>query len=226
MKHHIIEWGWFAFLMLAASVYAVATNNDLFSSSVLLSGTACVALIAMGRRAGYLIGLYNSGAYAWIAWQNGLFGEVGLNLAFYLPTGIIGFIMWSRRMTEDHVVQMRALTWRGRAITAALCVAATGLLGVALSRIDGQNTPYVDAATNVLSVIATFLMMWRFKEQWALYFALNVLTIIMWVLRYLDGGANGDSMIVMWSLFLANSMFGWWRWSRGSRQQSPQGAIQ
>ena len=215
MKHRF-EWTWVSLLCAIALVFAFATAADPFSSSVLLSGTACVALTAIGRREGYLVGLYNSGAYAWLAQQNGLFGEVWLNLAFYLPTGVIGYLMWSRRLDAEHVVTMRSLAWPGRGVTAALCAVGTLGLGWGLSHVAGQNTPYIDAATNVLSVVATFLMMWRYREQWALYFALNVLSVVMWVLRWLADGAAGDAMVVMWSLYLANSVFGWWCWSRGA----------
>lgn len=69
----------------------------------------------------------------------------------------------------------------------------------------------------MLSIVATFLMMWRFKEQWALYILLNVVTIAMWIVRFRAGGAAGDLMILMWSLFLLNSLFGFWRWHVGSK---------
>jgi nicotinamide mononucleotide transporter len=214
------RWGWVWLLLLTttAAGYCLITRSDLLPASVLLSGTICVALIALGRREGYLIGLYNSLAYAWIAWQNGLFGEVWLNLAFYLPTGIIGYLMWSRRQADDRIVLMRALHRRGWLLTLGICLVGTAALGWGLGRIATQNTPYIDAATNVLSVVATILMMWRYREQWVLYFALNALSIIMWILRWVQDGTAGDAMVVMWSLFLINSVAGWWRWSRGCHQ--------
>jgi nicotinamide mononucleotide transporter len=141
---------------------------------------------------------------------------VGLNLLFFVPTGIIGFFMWKRHAV-DHVVRMRSLSRQARlACFVGTFVAVLGL-GWILGKIPSQNTPYVDASTNVLSVIATFLMMWRFKEQWILYMTLNVITIVMWVLRWQAEGEAGDLMVLMWVLFLANSIFGYWRWSRGAR---------
>jgi nicotinamide mononucleotide transporter len=76
----------------------------------------------------------------------------------------------------------------------------------------------------VLSVVATFLMMWRYKEQWLLYILLNIVTIGMWFLRFRAGGAAGDLMILMWSLFLLNALFGYWRWhvgTKGARVANP-----
>lgn len=216
--HKRFAWGWVALLGLTSAMYATATGAGLFVGSVLISGALCVALTAIGRREGYLVGLYNSAGYALIAWQNGLYGEVWLNLAFYIPTGIVGFLMWSRRLDADAVVAMRALRLPGVAITAAICAAGIAGLGWLLARIPTQNTPYVDAATNVLAVVATVLTMLRYRDQWLVYFALNALSIVMWALRWAAEGVASDAMVVMWTLFLLNSAFGWWRWNRGSRQ--------
>jgi hypothetical protein len=35
----------------------------------------------------------------------------------------------------------------------------------------------------------------------------------------MDGGAAGDLMVLMWSLYLLNSLFGYWRWHIGEQQQ-------
>ncbi len=212
-----IDIAWLTILGVLALCFCIATRSSVFSSSVLMAGVLCVVLIAIGRKEGYLIGLYNSSAYAWIAYQNGLFGEVSLNLLFFIPTGIIGFFMWKRNMAGS-VVSMRRLTGKGRIGILVACFISISVLGRLLGKIPGQNTPYVDASTNVLSIIATFLMMWRYKEQWILYMLLNVISVIMWVLRWMEEGVAGDLMILMWSLYLANSIFGYWRWSKGIKK--------
>ncbi|MCB9655354.1 MAG: nicotinamide mononucleotide transporter [Deltaproteobacteria bacterium] len=105
-------------------------------------------------------------------------------------------------------MDMRALGTRARIVVGVLCVIATSGLGWLLQMNPSQNTPFVDAATNVLSVIATLLMMGRYKEQWALYILLNVLSIGMWWQRYAAGGENHRSL-------------GWARWVRGYAGNSP-----
>ena len=180
--------------------------------------------VAVGRREGYLFGLYNSLSYSILAYGNGLFGEVYLNLMFFLPTGVIGYVMWSRHTRQDRTVEMRQLGWSQRFAVVAICIACTVVLGLVLGRNPLQNTPFIDATTNVLSVVATFLMMWRYREQWLLYILINVVTIFMWYLRFRAGGEAGDLMIVMWSLFLLNSLFGYWRWhtdTKVARKLSP-----
>ena len=212
-----LDRAWLAFLVIAGSVLSTFLAVSVFDATVSLSGILCVGLIAIGRREGYLIGLYNSLSYSVLAYGNGLFGEVYLNLLFFVPTGVIGYVMWSRHTRQDNTVEMRQLGWPQRLTVATICVACTVGLGLLLGLNTRQNTPFIDATTNVLSVVATFLMMWRYKEQWLLYILLNIVTIGMWFLRFRAGSATGDLMILMWSLFLLNSLFGYWRWDVGPK---------
>ncbi|MDP3957091.1 MAG: nicotinamide riboside transporter PnuC [bacterium] len=209
---------WMAFLVVAGTALSVALATTVFDMSVSLSGILCVGLIAIGRREGYLIGLYNSLSYSILAYGNGLYGEVYLNLLFFVPTGVIGYIIWRRYTMQDKTVVMRQLRWLQRSVVAAICIVGTLGLGVLLSLNPRQNTPFVDATTNVLSVVATFLMMWRYKEQWLLYIVLNIVTIVMWMLRFTAGGEAGDLMVLMWSIFLLNAIFGFWRWHTGAKK--------
>ena len=217
---------WLSLLTIVGGILSAVLAKSIFDLSIFFSGLLCVGLISIGRREGYLIGLYNSLSYSILAYGNGLYGEVYLNLLFFVPTGIAGYIMWQQHMTPEKTVVMRQLNWPRRGITGALCCVSTLGLGLLLGLNPNQNTPFVDAATNVLSVVATFLMMWRYKEQWLLYIVLNLVTIVMWFLRVRAGGESGDLMVLMWSLFLLNAIFGYWRWHIGTKEANVSSAYQ
>jgi len=146
-----------------------------------------------------------------VAHTNGLYGDMGLNVLFYLPTNIIGFFMWKNHM-ESATVGMRGLRRRHQILVALVCVVSTAVLGFLLSRIKTQNTPYIDA---------TLLMMWRFKEQWMLNIVLNVVTIVMWIIRLLHGSSDGILMILMWTAFLINAIYGYVNWKNGAKKIVP-----
>jgi nicotinamide mononucleotide transporter len=200
---------------LAVGIYlSYAWDSSWFALSVMVAGIVCVVLTAKGIIWSFLIGLYNSIGYGWIAYQNGLFGEVGLNWFFFVPTAIIGFFLWRGHM-NGAIVTMRALSLKASLVVATFCLVAFVALGYALSLIDGQNTPYIDALTNVLSVAATILTIYRFREQWLVYIVLNVFSVIMWVLRVNEGGEAALLMVLMWSAYLINACYGYWNWHKG-----------
>ncbi|MEA5544566.1 nicotinamide riboside transporter PnuC, partial [Limnoraphis robusta CCNP1324] len=170
-------------------------------------------LTAKGKVSAYFFGVYNTLSYAYLAYINDLYGELGLNLIFFTPMNFFGFFLWQKNL-ENGQVKMRKLTVNSRLLLTFSTVACTGVLGYVLSLIENQNTPFIDASTNILSIAATVLMILRYKEQWLLYIVLNILTIIMWYQRHQSGSQEGEIMILMWVGYLINSFYGYINWSR------------
>lgn len=210
---------WLCSFLLIAIILTILWKDGWFGFSVFITGIFCVVLAAKGHIATYIFGMYNTIAYAYMAWQNNLYGEVGLNLLFFVPMNILGFYMWKKRMNEDQV-QMRGLSIKWVCLTAVLCIVGIFLLGLGLAKIENQNTPFIDATTNILSIAATILMVLRYKEQWLLYIILNIFTIIMWTIRLVNKSPDGAMMIVMWSAYLINSIYGYISWSKGAKAQN------
>jgi nicotinamide mononucleotide transporter len=208
---------WLVLFSTVAFMMTIVTKDNWFGFSVFITGVLCVVLAAKGNILTYVFGMYNTFAYAYLAYRNGLLGEMGLNLFFFAPMNIIGFIMWKKRMNGD-TVAMRDMNISGLILTAVICVFGSLAMGFGLSLIPTQNTPYIDAITNVLSIVATFLMVWRFKEQWLVYIILNMFTILMWSFRTINGNSAGIMMIVMWSAYLVNAVYGYYNWSKGVGQ--------
>ena len=49
-------------------------------------------------------------------------------------------------------------------------------------------------------------MILRYREQWILWIALNILSIVLW--------ADNPSMYLMFGAYLLNSVYGFYNWSR------------
>jgi len=222
MKRLFGQWSRFerAWLVTFCSIavgISVYTKDSFFGFVVFISGVFCVVLAAKGSILNYPIGMVNSLGYGWLAYQNGLFGEQWLNWAFFFPMSIIGFVMW-RKHVSDAVVAMRRLAVGQTVLGGGLCLLLIVTGGYGLSMIPGQNSPYIDATVTVLSVVATILMALRFREQWTCYIALDVFAVIIWVIRWANGSPSGPLMVVMWTAFLVNAIYGYYTWSRGSRR--------
>lgn len=214
---NLYEIAWLSAFAAIAVVSCVADGDTPFGFTIFTSGVLCVLLAAKGNIATYAFGAYNTLGYAWIAYSAGLFGEMALNLFFYVPMNVVGFFMWRRRMRSPGQVSMRRL---GAPQVAVLgCAVAAGIVAVGwgLAQIPGQATPCLDATTNVLSVAATLLMNARFREQWLCYIVLDGFTVAMWALRLLAGTPEALLMLVMWTAYLVNAFYGMYVWSCGSR---------
>lgn len=213
----IYEIIWLFLFSLIAIVLTLMWQDTLFGFSVFITGVLCVVLAAKGNIFTYIFGMYNTLGYAYLAYNNGLYGELGLNMLFFVPMNIVGFIMW-RRYVENGKLRMLQMKKSNFILLVFACGLTILGLGFGLSFIPGQNSPYIDATTNVLSVVATILMVKRYKEQWLLYIVLNFFTIIMWTLRTVNGSSDGPMMIVMWSAYLINAIYGFTVWHKGAQE--------
>ena len=80
----------------------------------------------------------------------------------------------------------------------------------------GGNLQLIDSITTVLSIVAFLLQIGRFMEQWILWMIINVFSITMWSL--LLGTPEGSvTMIIMFSAYLINGVYGFRNWLKLSK---------
>ena len=211
---NLFEILWLLIFLSIGCVITFVQQDTWFNFAVLLSGILCVVLAAKGNILNYVFGLFNSCAYAWICYQNGLYGEMGLNLFFFVPTALIGIWLWKKHTQTTQLQFARSISFKQLSIIMLLNLIGITILGFALMQISSQNNPFIDATTNLLAITATILMLYRFKEQWWFYIALNLFSILLWAFRTMDGSGDGVMMLLMWTAFLINAIYGFYNWHR------------
>lgn len=206
---------WLSIITILIFILSIFWKSSLLGITVYVTGVICVVLAAKGNIWNYSFGIYNSIAYAWLCYHNGLYGEVMLNILFFVPTGVIGWLMWRKKMHE-HIVIMKKMKLPMVSGMIIICAVATVIYGLWLSTLKGQNTPYLDALNVVVSIIATLAMMFRYREQWILYVCINIAETIMWIIRLMNGSSDAVTMLVMWIAYLVNSFYGLYVWYKGA----------
>lgn len=180
-----------------------------------ISGVISVILCAKGKISFYYVGFVQTISYLYLAWTNKLYGEVIENL-FYLVTMVWGIFLWKKNMhkntdgTSD--VKTKKFTKLQWLVSITITLTLTMLIGTWLDSI-GSNQSYLDAATNVMAIIAQLLMIWRFREQWIWWIVINVICVIMWF------NIGNWSMVAMYISWIINSAYGWFNWSKLNKEQ-------
>lgn len=222
----------FSCLMLLQVVVSAVAFEGWMSFIVALCGMACVILVGKGRLSNYFFGVIQNVFYLVISLQAFFIGEVTISV-FYVLTQFWGLYTWRKNMqankeqTEaeadsppgpehtshpaDVKTRRLSLTWIG----ACLLVLALASWGYGhLLTGWGSNQPYVDAFTTVIALISQVLMVYRFREQWVGWLVLNAVQIYLWSTT--EGGGN-MAIMAMYLGFMANSIYGWYNWTRLSR---------
>jgi nicotinamide mononucleotide transporter len=179
-----------------------------------ITGMLCVVLAARGSIFNYYPGIINVILYAYVSYQRQYYGEVMLNLLYFLPMQFWGLYLWGKKENIDavnkEIVKIQVLSNKNRAALILVSAISTVLYGISLKLIKG-SMPFVDSASTILSIVAMYLMAKRYLEQWFLWIIIDVVTIIMWFAVLLKGH-NDISMLVMWSAYLVNAIYGFFNW--------------
>ena len=114
LKRELVGWKkWEVIWLLSATAVILGLSIYWKDSAVgiaaALTGIWCVILTGKGKLSSFWFGTINTVLYAIVAWQAKYWGEVMLNLLYYLPTNFIGLYMWSKNMNNstDEVVKKR-----------------------------------------------------------------------------------------------------------------------
>jgi len=209
------EIGWLAVFTIVNIYLFFAWNDNVLGLITSLTGMMCVVLVAKGRISNYYWGIINVALYAYISYQNKYFGEYMLNAYYYFPMQFIGLWLWNRNRKKSDVVKVKLMSWRMRFIWLGISAASVYFYGLWLQHLGG-NSPFIDSTSTVLSVIAQVLMVLAFMEQWILWIVVDVVSIVLWVIPLLNGGTD-ISMVVMWSAFLINAIYGAYNWTKMGR---------
>ena len=208
-----LEVAWLAIataVILGVSIYWKDTAIGIICS---LSGVWCVVLTGKGKVSNFLFGIVNVLLYAYISYQAKFYGEVMLNILYYLPCSVIGLIVWGKNVEEKSgEVTKKSLSLKGALIVYLLTVAGVVVYGFILKTMGG-TLPFVDSVSTVLSVVAQILCLKRLAEQWIMWIVIDVVTVGMWLYNYMNGGESIATMM-MWAVYLINAIVMFVKWRR------------
>ncbi len=208
------DWFLIGGVVFFSLLYSILSGSfDAMGTIAGVTGVVCVVLVAKGNIFNYLFGLINVTLYAWISFKAELYGDALLNALYYLPMQFAGWFTWMRKRSSEESVTIiaRRLSRNQRYILTAVSV-VTVAAGAVFLDILNDPQPVKDSATTILSIIAMFLMVKVYMEQWILWVAVNVISIMMWSVSYIEGEPHSMLMIIMWIFYLVNSVNGWILW--------------
>ena len=176
-----------------------------------IAGCICVVLTAKGKISSYIFNFIQMITYMIICWDLALYLEFGEQV-FYFIVCIFGVFMWKKNMkkNEDGTEQVKAKKFKPwQWIVSVIVVAlSTWLLGYFGAEVLGSTLPYLDAMTVALAIIAQLLMVCRYREQWACWILIDVVSLMMFVIL------GQWSMVAMYIAWTINAFYGWYNWTK------------
>lgn len=222
IKNYFSDWTKFEISWLIISSIVMISLSIIWGDTIIalisgLTGIIAVVLGAKVKLSNYAFATINVLLYAYLCLGNQLYGEFMLNAFYFIPMNLIGFLLWKKHKSADGDVEVRNLTIKGMVILTALTAISVYAYHLILISLGG-NLALIDAVTTVVSVIALILGVTRYAEQWLLWIVVNVVSIVMWSMLLIQGDNSAITMLVMWTAYLFNSIYGYINWLKLSKK--------
>ena len=215
---------WLAFSISSIIALSVHWGDTAIGMTAAVTGMMYTVLAGKGKPSCFLFGLVNTPLYAWIAFNAGYYGDLSLNIYYFIMMfpGLAAWLRHRSSVAETGIVRTR-LSNKGRLQLFAMCIIGIMALWGILHLING-NRPFCDAVTNILSIAAMLLTVRRAIEEWVLWIIVNAVEVFMWWKAWC-AGEGSISVLLMWLLFLANGIYLLSLWMRVEHKQNVQGRI-
>jgi nicotinamide mononucleotide transporter len=157
---------------------------------------------------GWPLAMASSLLYAVLFAHSRLYGEAALQLFFVVVAGW-GWQQWLRgRGGDGNALKVHRLDPHWQLIIGCVTLAAWPLLGLGLAHFTDSDVPYLDALPTVASVTGQFLLGRKLIENWAVWLAVNLISVALFGFKGLWLTA------LLYALFAVLSVVGWRAWSR------------
>lgn len=178
-------------------------------------GICSVCLTAQGRLVSFAFGFAQVFTYTYICLRAHLYGEVAINV-YYFATIIYGVYLWRRRMepTTNRLITRR-LSWRVWSVLIIAIAAFSAAIGYGLAHYTDDPTPYMDSFTTVVAVVAQVLMILAYRDQWFLWFVVDIVSMVMWIY------VGNYCMAAQYAFWCINCLYGYVRWTQLSSSKCP-----
>lgn len=172
-----------------------------------ITAFANIYLAARNNIWNWLLGLIAVTLYAFIFYLTRLYGDMALQGVYFIFQ-IYGWFQWrfgGKDNTELTVHRMPKPYWL---IALFAQILMTSVFYWFLSHHTNSTTPFVDAFTTALSLIAQWMMCKKWLENWSLWILLDLISLYMYSYKglYLT--------TVLYAAFIALCMMGYREWKK------------
>ena len=165
---------------------------------------AYVLLAVYQRRLCWIAAIASAALYIVIFWQVQLYLEAALQV-FYIVMAIYGWFAWSR--TPDAVESIRTWPLRHHLVACLLLLTLSLATGVAMSALTDAASPFVDAATTLSALLATWMVANKLLENWLYWIAIDIASVGL----YLSRGLTLTAILFAGYVLLAGWGYLTWR---------------
>ena len=142
--------------------------------------------------------------YIQICFSAQLYPETGLQI-FYLIMAIYGYIQWNKPKKDTAII-----SWpkQKHLIILVISAAISICLGYYFNQFTQAKLPYLDSATTIFSISATYMVTKKVVENWLYWIVIDLASIYLYYSRDLTLSAG------LFGLYVILAIIGYVQWKK------------
>lgn len=218
IKKEFLGWKSFEIICAVIVLLIILFNSIFLHDSIVaiisaLCGLTYTLFAGKGKISCYLFGLTGSCFYGYLAYSNCFYGNFALYVLYYIPMQIVGIFNWKKHLRkETNEIYKTFLNFKQRIIlgivSAIICIVSVGILYILK-----DSNPLLDGCATALSLVGMYLTVKRCIEQWVVWFIVNLLSVIMWII-VVSQGEKVNSTVLMWFIYLLLAGYFYREWKK------------
>ena len=185
---------------------------NIFVLTASFIGTLATIICAKGKMSYYVWGFVQTIMFLILNIKLKLWVESAEQL-YYLITMIIGVFIWKKNINKS-TAEIKAKKLNVPKLILTIC----GLVvaSVVIYHIDvaiGGTAPLLDTLSLSIAIVANILCTMCYKEQWILWFVLDVVQTILYFV------IGQPIMAVMYIAWTINCVYGWYNWNKTNKEK-------
>lgn len=211
---------WVLSVVIITASFLICQNKNAVTLLASLIGVTALIFVAKADVLGQILTVMFSLFYAFISYQQRYYGEMITYLGMTAPIAILSIITWLKNPFKKGKSEVRvaALNKRKIAVMLMLAAAVTFVFHYILAYYNTAHL-FVSTVSITTSFLAVYLTVLRSPYYALAYAANDIVLIILWILA-LKTDSSSLSMVLCFSMFFINDIYGFFNWQRIRKRQT------
>lgn len=176
-----------------------------------ISSLICVWLATKQNIWTWFFGAVGVILFGYLFFQYMLFSNAALQIFFFLPAQLIGYLAWKRQAAEVGETAIQHMSAMALVNTLLAVLVGTAVIGFLMGTYLGAAWPIADAFITCMSIAAQILMIRKFIENWGFWLTLDAAAIVVY---FAQGLVVTSGLYVIFFFLAAFGGYCWWKQER------------
>lgn len=210
---------WLSSVILILISFLSVSQKDYLTLAASVIGATALIYVAKGEPLGQFLTIIFAVFYSVISVKFHYYGEMITYIGMTAPIALMSAVSWLKNPYEKgkSEVKISKLSKSKMILMIVLTALVTFVFYFILKYFHTANL-FMSTVSIATSFSASYLMLFRSPYYAVVYAANDVVLIVLWVLAAIDN-IQYFPMIVCFSIFLLNDIFGFMSWQKRKKQQ-------